>query len=370
MSAEAWLAAREKVLGDPALQVELWSLDEDGLRRRLVALGAPSEGIWPWDPGPAEVGPGAPALPQPPPGPGWTLAYLDSRFWPPLAAWCQTGGENPKAPFHNMDAYAWSRRPLNRFLDVRTPMSALPDYDGPEPAGIIFHMSRCGSTLTSRMLGALPGVLALSEPRAIADVLRYNRFDRGRDPAEQARRLRAVTGVLAGDARTFVIKTDALSVLDLATFRLAFPRTPWVFLYRDPVDVLLSLQRDPAPEMAQGQRDLGARGVGLTADEYCAQALGQICTVAADGLAADGRDNCRAVAYEALPHAVTAVIAPLFGLTPDAAAMTAVTGFDARRGDQAFVDDRDARRAGASGEIRKLAAQWVQPALDRLRSGV
>lgn len=366
MSVEGWLAVRQAVLADPGLQAQLWPLDESAFRRRLVELGSPP-GDWPWDPGQAEVGPGAPLLAQAPQGPGWTLAYLDSRHWPPRAHWLQTGGEAPTAPFHAEDAYAWSRRPLNRFLDVRTPVAALPDGDdGPDPAGIVFHMSRCGSTLTARMLGSLPDVLSLSEPRAIADVLRYNRFDRMAGGAERARRLRAVTTVLAGGAARYVIKADALAIFDLATFREAFPHTPWIFLHRDPLEVLLSQQRDRAPEMSQGLKDLGPQGAGLSEDEFCARALGQICTAAADALAADG--SGQAIAYEDLPQAVADRIAPRFGLTPDRAAMAAVANLNARRGQEAFVDDRTARRAAASDELKALAARWVEPAASRLRS--
>ena len=243
MSAEAWLAVRQAVLADPALQAELWALDDDAFRRRLIELGAPAEGDWPWDPGPVDIGPGTPVLPQSPPGPGWTLSYLDSRRWPPLVHWVQTGGEPLAAPFHNHDAYSWSRRPLNRFLDVRTPFTALADASGADPAGIIFHMSRCGSTLTSRMLGALPGVLTLSEPRAVADVLRFNRFDRQADAAEQARRLRAVTAVLAtrDDIREGRrLRTDALAQMGQATY--------------DPAAIEAQLQRGRAlDQKARGQ---------------------------------------------------------------------------------------------------------------------
>lgn len=365
MSIEAWLTVRQAVLADPRLQAEFWNMEEAAFRLRLAELGAPS-GDWPWDPGHAEVGPGAPVLSQIPPGPGWTLGLLDSRHWPPLAHWLQTGGEAPTAPFHAEDAYAWSRRPLNRFLDVRTPVTALPEAQGADPAGIIFHMSRCGSTLTSRMLGSLPGVLSLSEPRAIADVLRYNRFDRRADGAERARRLRAVTAALAGGARTFVIKADALAILDLATFREAFPRTPWIFLHRDPLEVLLSQQRDRAPEMSQALKDLGSQGAGLSEDEFCARALGRICAAAAEALAADGAGQ--AIAYEDLPEAVFDRIAPLFGLTPDATSMAAIARLDARRGQATFVDDRAARRAAAGAELRALADRWVEPEAARLRS--
>jgi hypothetical protein len=36
-------------------------------------------------------------------------------------------------------------------------------------------------------------------------------------------------------------------MLDLAIFQAAFPATPCVFLYRDPLDVLLSHRRDRGP---------------------------------------------------------------------------------------------------------------------------
>jgi hypothetical protein len=43
----------------------------------------------------------------------------------------------------------------------------------------------------------------------------------------------------AGETRLF-LKLDCWHMRDLPLFRRAFPNTPWVFLYRDPVEVLVS----------------------------------------------------------------------------------------------------------------------------------
>src|SRR5271166_938284 len=73
-----------------------------------------------------------------------------------------------------------SRRPLAPFLfqDINAdvpareiPLSSIPLDSGATPAGFIFHMSRCGSTLVSQMLAQLDEVVMLSEPQVLNDVL-------------------------------------------------------------------------------------------------------------------------------------------------------------------------------------------------------
>ncbi|WGM40222.1 hypothetical protein [Caulobacter sp. NIBR1757] len=363
MSVQTWLDLRARVLADPALQVRLWALpDPAGFRAALTDLGAPAEGPWPWDTGPLRLpGRGAPPVGAPPAGPGWTIATLDFAF----AHWVQTGGEAPTAPFYGSDLLAWGARPLNRFLDPRTPLEALAAVaEQPAPDGLIFHMSRCGSTLVGNMLAAAPGTLVLSEPRAIGDGLR--RVDL--DEAQRAARLRAVVAALRaahGPAAHCVIKTEAWSMVDLAIFRRAFPATPWIFLHRAPVEVLASQARLRAPEMTFGMSDSPLPGIspqeaaGLSPDDYCAQSLGVICAAAVAGLRQGGGE---AIAYDSLPGAVAGRIAPLFGLPEAGEAMTERATFDAKRPGERF------RAADASADpgLQILAAKWINPSLATL----
>jgi hypothetical protein len=372
MSTEAWETLRARVLASPDLTAELWRLSEPAaFRARLNELGAPAEGSWPWDGGPLMLPPRTPArlLAGPPPGPGWTVSHLDQFASPPTLHWRQTGGQTPVAPFYASDLQIWSRHPLNRFLDLRTPLTALDGATEGAPAGLIFHMSRCGSTLVSRMLAQVDGVLAFSEPPVLGNLLRARRFNPALSEADCARWLRAAVGILvqaAGGGET-VVKLEAGAMLHLPLLRLAFPRTPWIFLHRDPVDVLLSQARERSSEMLAGVVETALPlPLDLAPDDYCARTLGAICDAAAEGVA---RAGGTAIAYESLPKAVETVIGPLFGLSiqpADQMRMARITTQNARRGDQPFVDDRAARRAGAGDEIRALAARWVAPALAAL----
>ncbi|MFT4253419.1 MAG: hypothetical protein QM608_13125, partial [Caulobacter sp.] len=79
--------------------------------------------------------------------------------------------------------------PLNRFARLRTPLSALEGLAGPAPDGLVFHMSRCGSTLVGRMLGAAEGATVLSEAAPIDAVVRAD--------LPWARRVALLRGVVA-----------------------------------------------------------------------------------------------------------------------------------------------------------------------------
>jgi hypothetical protein len=118
---------------------------------------------------------------------------------------------------------------------------------GPAPDGLVFHMSRCGSTLVAQMFAALPDSMVVSEPPPLDDVLQISLLG-GADTAIAAlRAMSAAFGRRGG--RPFVLKLDAWHALALPLFRRAFPDTPWVFLYRDPVEVLVSHMRQRGSQM-------------------------------------------------------------------------------------------------------------------------
>ena len=89
--------------------------------------------------------------------------------------WVHFAGLPLADPFFATDARRAAALPFNRLFRYRTGLDdfidSAPD-DAPAPDGFIFHMSRCGSTLVSQMLAALPGVVALSEPAPLDIVLK------------------------------------------------------------------------------------------------------------------------------------------------------------------------------------------------------
>jgi hypothetical protein len=119
------------------------------------------------------------------------------------------------------------------------------------PKGFIFHVSRCGSTLVSRSLAAVLGHRVISESAALNQLLM--------DPGlEQGYRLQLLKGLIhawcgtAADTACFV-KFTSWNLLFLEQILALFPTTPWIFVYREPGEVLRSLTRSP-PNWATNQK--------------------------------------------------------------------------------------------------------------------
>src|ERR1700683_1144916 len=107
---------------------------------------------------------------------------MDLAHWTPVAVsveddgriavdWGDLRGVRFTEPFFQQTVERWAGG--NPAPLVRTGLDALEACDA-APAldpKFIFHLSRCGSTLCARMLGAADGVTVLSEPGPINDVL-------------------------------------------------------------------------------------------------------------------------------------------------------------------------------------------------------
>ena len=146
------------------------------------------------------------------------------------------------------------------------------------PAGFVFHMSRCGSTLVSQMLAAHREHIVISEAGPIDTVLQSHRRRPG---IGDEQRIESLRGLLAaygqpgcGSAQRLFVKFDSWSVLDLPLVARAFPDVPWVFVYRDPVEVLASTRTRPRQPDGAGMLEPGLLGLDrpavgvLSLDEY------------------------------------------------------------------------------------------------------
>src|SRR5438067_13275994 len=86
----------------------------------------------------------------------------------------------------------------------------------------------------------------------------------------------------SGDERHYFIKLDSWHTVALPLFRRAFPEVPWIFLYRDPVEVLVSQLRMAGMQMIPGM--LGPNLFGIEPshrlqrpEDHCARVLASIC---------------------------------------------------------------------------------------------
>src|ERR1044072_5687522 len=90
--------------------------------------------------------------------------------------------------------------PFNLLFAHRTPLVDLMKEAKPDLrlAGLIFHMSRCGSTVVTQMLAALTRNVVLSEPAPIDQILRI--WDRLPD-VPQPELVQGLRGMVAAAGR-------------------------------------------------------------------------------------------------------------------------------------------------------------------------
>ena len=308
---------------------------------------------------------------------GW-LPVDVSREEPFSVEWAYFGRRRLSEPFYGDSALRIGWRPFNRLFRVRTPLARLHPWsqDVPtlQPDGFIFHMSRCGSTLTAQMLGALDANIVVSEAGPINAMVLLNRAAPEIDEAAQVALLKAMIGVFgqrrnAGEGRYFV-KLDCWHILSLPLFRRAFPSTPWVFLYREPVEVMVSQVRQRGVQMVPQFVPPDVYGLdlpsGVPDEDYWARVLAVLCEAALDEQA---RGGGLLINYRQLPQALSEQILPHFGIVCDAderAALEHAARRDAKQPEQTFAPDSQAKQQAVTHAIKIACERHLSGVHDRL----
>lgn len=163
----------------------------------------------------------------------WSLYCLDAEN--EMAVFVETPPEADllAAPFLYAEQFATAERV------AKVPFEDLPKLAGqiPPPRNLTILMStgRCGSTLASRILSHVPGVLSISEPDWPTN-LAFARFDtdkRMRDELIRACMRLTCKLPAASEATTVVIKPRSEMMSQAAAYVEALKYSQGVFLYRD-----------------------------------------------------------------------------------------------------------------------------------------
>jgi hypothetical protein len=224
-------------------------------------------------------------------------------FWSegqPMVDWIFMGRRRFEEPFFEDTMQQLLYHPFHCAFRRVTPLASLGTLpSGIAPTGFIFHMSRCGSTLLCRMLAAHRQNIVLSECSPLDAVLRGGQ---GSD-ADRVQWLQWTLHALAqprcGTEEHLFVKFDCWNIAQLPLVRRAFPGVPWIFLYREPLEVLLSHLFQPAAWTFPSHflSTLLGLDANLPHDEYCAHAIAGICDLACRYIA---EHDGRAVPYQAL----------------------------------------------------------------------
>ena len=282
-------------------------------------------------------------------------------------SWLHADAQRYTEPFFEDTLQRLRRAPANRGGEPRvTPLAALAEFRGPEPDAIIFHVSRCGSTLVAQMLAALPHHTVLAEPPLADELLRLPLVRPETTDEERIALLRGAVAALArphaATARRLFVKLDSWHLFELPLVRRAFPRTPCVLLHRHPVEVLVSLVRRPSLTLVRDT--VRPEQLGLTRAER--DALPPVAHAAAIlgaffRTALTHHDELLAVDYASLPQFVWTAWPGCCFDPAEREALAIAARRDAKNPAQDFQGDSTGKRAAATPELLAAAGRWTLP---------
>lgn len=275
-----------------------------------------------------------------------------------------------------------------RFTEFDTLIQLEPTFDSVPPTGFVFHSSRCGSTLVANACRALEGSIVLSEPPPVDKLIA--RFvtdidEHGTKETLYSIFLRATVAALAqrctGQERHLFIKFACCSVSQIERIRRIWPNVPCVFLYRDPIETIVSnMQNLPAWLQDEDHRVLASiigastsEVAAMTKEELCARSLASFYSTAHRV----ANDRTLLLNYNQLSTAEVSNVLEFFGVRPAAAEMETIARqagvYSKATAARTFVADTEAKQLLATDLIREVAARWANKSyqlLEHKRLGI
>jgi hypothetical protein len=314
----------------------------------------------------------------------WLPVSFNFGSSPPTVTWMDVGTKRISEPFYNqtiLNLRSESSAP-ERTTGIEELIKIADSFPCIDPAGIIFHVSRCGSTLLTNAFKAGGECTTLSEAYVIDSLVRQSTFQNveiGVEGVEnvRSRLLRAVVSLYtACFGLQVVIKAHTTHILHISRLRLVWPSVPFIVNIRNPVEVMASNLARPADWLRSIVASYDEENVfgftgpqtrQMTMEEYCARGLGKFLE-AANG---DLDNRCFVMDYQYMTLESIYKAARLINLEmPGTHSTQIANAFQTYSKDPAgtriYVDDRDWKQRNAPPSVHSLAAQWVQGPYQKL----
>ena len=265
-----------------------------------------------------------------------------------------------------------NRRELFTEFDVLLQLQKV--LDTVPPTGFIFHSSRCGSTLLANACKAIANSIVLSEANAIDKLIARFITDATDKVKESVYSvfLRGVVHALGqrrtGTEQHLFIKFACCSFAQIERIRRIWPSVPWVFLYRDPIETIVSNLTDVPPWLLDNDRRVLASITGVSPEqveemrleELCARTIGSFYSLA--HRLANGPGLL--LNYNQLSVPVISRVLSFFKVSPSAEEMETIARGSRIyskdvSGTREFVADADAKQNLASDLVREAAETWA-----------
>jgi hypothetical protein len=312
--------------------------------------------------------------------------FRDLKGWLPVDAvvvdgrpglwWMEMPGVSLAEPFFQQTVERAKANGENRgelFTEFDALLQLEHSLDSVEPTGFIFHSSRCGSTLLANACRAIPGSIVLSEANAIDKLIaRFITDSDGIKESLYSVFLRSVVRALAqrrnGDEQHLFVKFACCSFAQIERITRIWPRVPYVFLYRDPIETIVSNLADVPPWLIDDDRRVLASIVGtspgavaeMDLEELCARTIGSLFSKA-HRLA---NENSMLLNYNQLSVPVISSVLKFFKVSPAAEELNTIARAanvysKEASGTRTFVADAEAKQKLASDRVREVAAAWA-----------
>ena len=262
-----------------------------------------------------------------------------------------------------------------RFTEFDVLLQLEKALDSVTPTGFIFHSSRCGSTLVANACRAITNSIVLSEANAIDKLVARFITDAPEGTVKESLYsvfLRGVVHALGqrrmGSEQHLFVKFACCSFAQIARITRIWPNVPWVFLYRDPVETIVSNMSNVPPWLLDNDRRVLASIAGTSSveiaemqlEELCARTIGSLFSTAHSVAGA----NSMLVNYNQLSVPVIFNVLRFFKVSPSADELLAIERASRvyskeTSGTRAFVSDSASKHELASDLIREMAERWA-----------
>jgi len=298
-----------------------------------------------------------------------------------IVRWMRLSGEELTGPFFPLAVDRLRRRnpaPMEFETDLSTLAGVQARLAPVNPRAIIFHMSRCGSTLVLNALRAAGSqVVAPGEPQPLERAMMMAGAALGSCASSGRDILVSLVTLLShyqgGPARDVILKPGINGIISLPSIRAIWPGVVCIILVRDPVEVLISnVEKQPRWILDSSRHpdrngkpprevtDAGLEGVGAwVIGGFCAEVLRRI------------DEHCIVVDYEDLSPEMLRVLAARCEIPVCAdheCRIADVFKADAKNPAKQYLDDREGKNSRATDSMRRCVANWALEPYLQLRN--
>ena len=252
------------------------------------------------------------------------------------------------------------------------------------PDGFIFHSSRCGSTLVANACRILDESIVVSEAPALDKLLTRFITDAQNDRVKElvySLILRSIVNALgqkrSGHEQHFFIKLSCCSTLVLDHMLRIWPQVPCLFIYRDPVETLVSNIRTLPEWTHDCSANFWSSVLNIEPDmvrtleqeEFCARALGMFYAKALENL----NDRLMLINYEQLSVSTMIKVLRFFGKSLNATQLDQLNHVMAMYSKdenalEEFKSDTAVKRSLTSTAVVEAASLWASDLYQKLEA--